>query len=83
MGGYCGYLATMSGLAGGADAAYIFEEHFGITDLQVGRLNSVVSNVNIFFVVEGWLVVFWQTQGVKLKLHRLVKIELGMLKLRL
>ncbi|XP_033640938.1 ATP-dependent 6-phosphofructokinase, platelet type-like isoform X1 [Asterias rubens] len=34
MGGYCGYLATMSALAGGADAAYIFEEHFGIADLQ-------------------------------------------------
>ncbi len=25
MGGYCGYLATIAGLAGGADAAYIFE----------------------------------------------------------
>ena len=35
MGGYCGYLATMAGLAGGADAAYIFEEMFGIKDLQV------------------------------------------------
>jgi 6-phosphofructokinase 1 len=34
-GGHCGYLATMSALAGGADAAYIFEEPFGITDLQV------------------------------------------------
>ena len=34
MGGYCGYLATMSGLAGGADAAYIFEEPFTIKDLQ-------------------------------------------------
>ena len=35
MGGYCGYLATLSGLAGGADAAYIYEEQFGIKDLQV------------------------------------------------
>ena len=34
MGGYCGYLATLSGLAGGADAAYIFEEKFGVEDLQ-------------------------------------------------
>jgi len=34
MGGYCGYLATMAGLAGGADAAYIFEEEFGIKDLM-------------------------------------------------
>ncbi|KAG0709937.1 ATP-dependent 6-phosphofructokinase [Chionoecetes opilio] len=34
MGGYCGYLATLAGLAGGADAAYIFEEHFGIQQLQ-------------------------------------------------
>ena len=36
MGGFCGYLATMAGLAGGADAAYIYEEHFSIHDLQVG-----------------------------------------------
>jgi len=35
MGGYCGYLATMAGLAAGADAAYIFEEDFSIKDLQV------------------------------------------------
>ena len=35
MGGYCGYLATMSALAGGADAAYIYEEPFTIEDLQV------------------------------------------------
>uniref|UniRef100_A0A4X2K7E7 6-phosphofructokinase n=1 Tax=Vombatus ursinus TaxID=29139 RepID=A0A4X2K7E7_VOMUR len=34
MGGYCGYLATMAGLAAGADAAYIFEEPFNIHDLQ-------------------------------------------------
>lgn len=34
MGGYCGYLATLSGLAGGADAAYIYEEKFSIKDLQ-------------------------------------------------
>lgn len=34
MGGYCGYLATLAGLAGGADAAYIFEEPFQIKDLQ-------------------------------------------------
>ncbi|CAM9940704.1 unnamed protein product [Bubo scandiacus] len=35
MGGFCGYLATMAGLAAGADAAYIYEEHFNIRDLQV------------------------------------------------
>ena len=33
MGGYCGYLATMSGLAGGADAAYVHEESFGVKEL--------------------------------------------------
>ena len=33
MGGYCGYLASMAGLAGGSDAAYIHEEPFGIRDL--------------------------------------------------
>lgn len=35
MGGYCGYLATMAGLASGADAAYIYEEPFKIHELQV------------------------------------------------
>jgi len=35
MGGYCGYLATLAGLAGGADAAYIYEEPFGIQELQL------------------------------------------------
>ncbi|XP_025152869.1 ATP-dependent 6-phosphofructokinase isoform X3 [Harpegnathos saltator] len=34
MGGFCGYLATVAGLAGGADAAYIFEEKFNIKDLN-------------------------------------------------
>ena len=35
MGGYCGYLATMSALAAGADAAYIFEEKTTISHLRV------------------------------------------------
>lgn len=34
MGGYCGYLASVGGLASGADAAYIYEEPFDIRDLQ-------------------------------------------------
>ncbi|XP_048873624.1 ATP-dependent 6-phosphofructokinase, platelet type-like [Brienomyrus brachyistius] len=34
MGGYCGYLASMAGLASGADAAYVYEEPFDIRDLQ-------------------------------------------------
>ncbi|XP_030626350.1 phosphofructokinase, liver b isoform X1 [Chanos chanos] len=34
MGGYCGYLATTTGIAVGADAAYIFEEPFNIHDLE-------------------------------------------------
>uniref|UniRef100_F1KSL6 ATP-dependent 6-phosphofructokinase n=1 Tax=Ascaris suum TaxID=6253 RepID=F1KSL6_ASCSU len=33
MGGYCGYLATLSALASGADNAYIFEEKFGVLDI--------------------------------------------------
>ena len=39
MGGYCGYLATMAGIAGGADAAYIHEEKFSVTDI----MNDMVS----------------------------------------
>ncbi|XP_076858618.1 ATP-dependent 6-phosphofructokinase, liver type [Brachyhypopomus gauderio] len=34
MGGYCGYLATTTGIAVGADAAYIFEDPFNIHDLK-------------------------------------------------
>lgn len=34
MGGYSGYLATLSALASGADAAYIYEEPFTAADLQ-------------------------------------------------
>ncbi|XP_068736354.1 ATP-dependent 6-phosphofructokinase, muscle type-like isoform X1 [Montipora capricornis] len=34
MGGYCGYLATMSALAGGADAAYVFEEKLTLDYLK-------------------------------------------------
>ncbi|VDK66066.1 unnamed protein product [Onchocerca ochengi] len=33
MGGYCGYLATLSALASGADNAYIFEEKFDVSDI--------------------------------------------------
>jgi len=52
-GAYCGYLATLAGLAGAADAAYIHEEKFGIkelmrdldilaTKMDAGQLNSAV-----------------------------------------
>ncbi|KAM4626311.1 ATP-dependent 6-phosphofructokinase, liver type [Discoglossus pictus] len=34
MGGYCGYLATVTGIAVGADAAYIYEDSFNIHDLK-------------------------------------------------
>ena len=46
MGGYCGYLATMAGLAGGADAAYVKEEPIGIRDLMYDLevRNSTSSN---------------------------------------
>ena len=37
MGGLCGYLPTLGGLASGADAAYIYEEEFNIATLQVFR----------------------------------------------
>ncbi|KAI4893009.1 hypothetical protein NFI96_027335 [Prochilodus magdalenae] len=34
MGGFCGYLATTTGIAVGADAAYIFEDPFDIHELK-------------------------------------------------
>lgn len=46
MGGNCGYLATMAGIAGGADAAYIPEEKFGIKDLM-NDLNILKSKMEL------------------------------------
>ncbi len=34
MGGFCGYLATVSAMASGADNAYIFEENFTVDDIK-------------------------------------------------
>ena len=50
MGGYSGYLATMAGLAGGADAAYINEEKFGIKELtrDMDIMVSKMENGQIF-----------------------------------
>ena len=47
MGGYCGYLATMAGLAAGADAAYIFEDPFTIRDLQVDGCPELVRRLSL------------------------------------
>lgn len=43
MGGYCGYLATVTGIAVGADAAYVFEDPFNIQDLKVSGAPARVS----------------------------------------
>lgn len=43
MGGYCGYLASVGGLAAGADAAYIYEEPFDIRDLQVTSTRTLLN----------------------------------------
>lgn len=42
MGGYCGYLATVTGIAVGADAAYVFEDPFNIQDLKVSRARTLL-----------------------------------------
>ncbi|XP_076438032.1 ATP-dependent 6-phosphofructokinase-like isoform X2 [Babylonia areolata] len=49
MGGYCGYLATLSGLAAGADAAYIFEEKITISNLRddVFHLKDKILNAGV------------------------------------
>lgn len=50
MGGYCGYLATVGGLAAGADAAYIYEEPFDIRDLQVThKFFHIHTGTQLFF----------------------------------
>ena len=50
MGGYSGYLATMAGLASGADASYIPEQSFGIKDLtrDMEIIASKMEKGNIF-----------------------------------
>lgn len=53
MGGYCGYLATVGGLASGADAAYIYEEPFDIKELQVW-CNHRTSMHSLFKVALWW-----------------------------
>jgi len=61
MGGYCGYLATMSALAGGADAAYIYEEPFTIKDVQVHfSLLSLSSYSNEIISFSSFITVLWQ-----------------------
>ncbi|KAH9495476.1 hypothetical protein Btru_012938 [Bulinus truncatus] len=49
MGGYCGYLATLAGLASGADAAYIFEDRFNVMDLKqdVDHLKDKIQNAGV------------------------------------
>jgi 6-phosphofructokinase len=54
MGGYCGYLATLSALATGADNAYIFEEPFNVDDLKNDVrviANKMTSGVQRYLVV--------------------------------
>ncbi len=46
MGGYCGYLATMAGLAGGADAAYIFEEPMKMKE----RISELFNAFHLIFI---------------------------------
>lgn len=50
MGGYCGYLATVGGLAAGADTVYIYEEPFDIRDLQVREKKSVSNRKCLIFM---------------------------------
>lgn len=54
MGGYCGYLATVSALASGADNAYIFEEKFNVRDIMedVKVRNSFLSGITVSFFSE-------------------------------
>ncbi|KFD72511.1 hypothetical protein M514_15347 [Trichuris suis] len=45
MGGYCGYLATLAGLASGADNAYIFEQSFGVDDIK-NDVNAIAQKMD-------------------------------------
>lgn len=54
MGGYCGYLATVGGLAAGADTVYIHEEPFDIRDLQVRESLHLCGSVVTWVTVDRW-----------------------------
>ena len=54
MGGYCGYLTSLAGLATGADAAYINEEKFSIRDLM-DDLEIVVRKMNHHRIERGMI----------------------------
>ena len=64
MGGYCGYLASIAGIASGADQSFIFEEPFTIQDIMddirhltnkmEGELKRgiLISNLFLFFLLK-------------------------------
>ena len=54
MGGYCGYLTSLAGLAAGADAAYIKEEKFTIRDLMED-LEIVIRKMNHQHIERGMI----------------------------
>ena len=54
MGGYCGYLTSLAGLAAGADAAYIREEKFTIRDL-IDDLEIVIRKMNHHKIERGMI----------------------------
>ena len=57
MGGKCGYLATMAGIAAAADAAYIREEPFGVYELQVNKMihiSSLIQSVLGHYALCSW-----------------------------
>jgi len=56
MGGNCGYLASLAGMAGGADSAYIPEEKFGIKEL-VTDLNILSGKMDHGSVFRGLILI--------------------------
>ena len=54
MGGYCGYLTSLAGLAAGVDASYIREEKFTIRDLMED-LEIVIRKMNHLQIERGMI----------------------------
>lgn len=66
MGGFCGYLATSTGIAVGADAAYIFEDPINIHDLTVSlfqKKDQLVLWLVLFLMFTAFCILncLWQT----------------------
>jgi 6-phosphofructokinase len=81
MGGYCGYLATMAGLAGGSDTAYIHE----VRSIQLDRVERKLTGESLVVVLAKFsnlslavllFSMYWTTQVLSVELNFMPRLDL-------